>query len=102
MIRHIVFFSARDKADVERIAEKLGVLGTIPHSDVFEIGINRKVDQLGTEVDVVVYGEFRDEAALAAYKAHPTYAACTAEVRPLREMRVAADFVSRSRSIPEN
>ncbi|WP_163271959.1 Dabb family protein [Chelativorans alearense] len=96
MIRHIVFFSARKREDVERIAEELGMLGQIPHSDFFEIGINRKVDQLGGEVDVVVYGEFRDEAALAAYKAHPIYAECITKVRPLREMRLAADFVSKA------
>ncbi|WP_159585979.1 Dabb family protein [Chelativorans xinjiangense] len=96
MIRHIVFFSARKREDVERIAEELSILGQIPHSDFFEIGINRKVDQLGGEVDVVVYGEFRDEAALAAYKAHPIYAECITKVRPLREMRLAADFVSKS------
>ncbi|WP_367718699.1 Dabb family protein [Nitratireductor sp. GISD-1A_MAKvit] len=95
MIRHIVFFSAKDQADVEQIAEGLGVLADIPHSDFFEVGINRKVDQIGTEVDVVVYAEFRDEAALAAYKAHPIYDACTAKVRPMREIRMAADFVSR-------
>lgn len=95
MIRHIVFFSARDEADVERIAEGLGMLADIPHSDFFEVGINRKVDQIGTEVDVIVYAEFRDEAALTAYKADPIYQACTARVRPLREMRIAADFVSR-------
>jgi len=95
VIRHIVFFSARDEADVERIAEGLGMLADIPHSDFFEVGINRKVDQIGTEVDVIVYAEFRDEAALAAYKADPIYETCTATVRPLREMRIAADFVSR-------
>ncbi|MCC5779498.1 Dabb family protein [Nitratireductor sp. B36] len=94
MIRHIVFFSAKNEADVMRIAEGLGMLADIPHSDFFEVGLNRKVDQIGTEVDVIVYAEFRDEAALAAYKAHPTYQACTAKVRPLREMRMAADFVS--------
>ena len=97
MIRHIVFFSAKDGADVERIAEGLGMLAEIPHSDFFEIGINRKVDQIGTEVDVIVYGEFRDEAALAAYKAHPVYDACTAKVRPMREIRMAADFVSKKK-----
>lgn len=97
MIRHIVFFSAKDEADVERIAEGLGMLAEIPHSDFFEIGINRKVDQIGTEVDVIVYGEFRDEAALAAYKAHPIYDACTAKVRPMREIRMAADFVSKKK-----
>jgi len=95
MIRHIVFFSARNQEDVDLIAEHLRGLGQIPHSDFFEIGINRKVDQLGTEVDVVVYGEFRDEAALAAYKAHPIYSETTAKVRPLRELRIAADFISR-------
>nr|WP_210344110.1 MULTISPECIES: Dabb family protein [Nitratireductor] len=97
VIRHIVFFSAKDEADVERIAEGLGMLAEIPHSDFFEIGINRKVDQIGTEVDVIVYGEFRDEAALAAYKAHPVYDACTAKVRPMREIRMAADFVSKKK-----
>jgi hypothetical protein len=39
----------------------------------------------------VVYAEFADDAALAAYKAHPTYAEATRRVRPLREMRFAAD-----------
>lgn len=95
MIRHIVFFSAKDEADVDQIAEGLGMLANIPHADFFEVGVNRKVDQIGTEVDLVVYAEFRDEAALAAYKAHPIYDECTARVRPLREIRMAADFVSR-------
>jgi|SRR5690606_9761115 len=94
MIRHIVFFSARKREDVERIARELRMLGNIPESDFFEVGLNRKVDQLGGEVDVVVYAEFRDESALAAYKAHPIYAECISRVRPLREMRIAADFVS--------
>lgn len=94
MIRHIVFFSARKREDVDRIASELRMLGDIPHSDFFEVGINRKVDQLGADVDVIVYGEFRDEEALAAYKAHPIYAECITRVRPLREMRMAADFQS--------
>ena len=53
---------------------------------------NAKVDQFGNDVDVVVYAEFADEAALAAYKAHPIYAEATRRVRPLRELRYAADF----------
>ena len=51
-------------------------------------------DQLGTEVDLVVYGEFDDEAALAAYKAHPDYQRSIDLVRPIREMRMAADYES--------
>jgi quinol monooxygenase YgiN len=41
-----------------------------------------------------VYAEFKDEAALAAYKAHPIYQVSIAKVRPLRELRLAVDFES--------
>ncbi len=93
MIRHIVFFSAADPADVDRIAEGLRMLGGIPHARHFEVGRNLQADQIaGARVDVVVYAEFADEAALAAYKADPVYQECIALVRPLRELRIAADF----------
>jgi len=92
MIRHIVFFTARDQADLGRIVEGLELLGQIPHSEHFEVVRNTKVDQFGNDVDVIVYAEFADEAALAAYKAHPIYAEATRRVRPLRELRYAADF----------
>ena len=95
MIRHIVFFTARDRADLGRIVEGLELLGQIPHSEHFEVVRNSKVDQFGNDVDVVVYAEFADEAALAAYKAHPIYAEATRRVRPLRELRFAADFKAR-------
>ena len=95
MIRHIVFFTAKDKADLGRIVEGLELLGQIPHSQHFEVVQNAKVDQFGNDVDVVVYAEFADEAALAAYKAHPIYAEATRRVRPLRELRFAADFKAR-------
>lgn len=95
MIRHIVFFSAADPQDIERIREGLMMLAEIPHSSHFEVGRNLQSDSIpGTRVDLVVYGEFADEAALAAYKAHPIYADCIARVRPLRELRIAADFRS--------
>jgi len=93
MIRHIVFFSAADPADVDRIEDGLRMLGRIPHSLHFEVGRNLQSDRIaGARVDVVVYAEFADEAALAAYKADPVYAECIALVRPLRELRIAADF----------
>lgn len=93
MIRHIVFFSAADPADVERIQEGLKMLGQIPHSLHYEVGRNLQTDQIaGERVDVIVYAEFADEAALAAYKADPIYAECISLVRPMRELRIAADF----------
>lgn len=96
VIRHIVFFSAKRKDDVETVRRGLMELGRIPHSSVFEVSLNTKVDPLGDEIDVVVYAEFEDQAALAAYKAHPLYAETTAKVRPQRELRFSADVEGRA------
>ncbi len=94
MIRHIVFFSAKRPQDVAAIQEGLTALGSIGQASLFEVSLNTKVDPLSDEVDVVVYAEFPDEAALAAYKTHPTYAETTNRVRPLRELRFSADILA--------
>lgn len=91
-IRHVVLFSAKDKADVTRIVEGLSMLADIQQASVFEVVQNNRTDALSDEVDVVVYGEFKDQAALDAYKAHPIYQDCIDIVRPLRDLRIAADF----------
>ena len=93
MIRHVVFFSAKDKNDVDAIMQGLSILKTNPHVDHIEISRNLQADELtGGMVEVIVYAEFSDEDQLAAYKAHPVYQQSIAKVRPLRELRVAADF----------
>ncbi len=93
MIRHTVFFSAKNPADIERIHDGLMILQGIPHADHFEVGRNLNTDPLAeARVDLVVYAEFKDEAALAAYKAHPLYQQSIDIVRPLRDRRFAADF----------
>jgi quinol monooxygenase YgiN len=97
VIRHIVFFTARNAADLDAIVEGLELLGKIPHIRHFEVSRNTKIDHIGNDVDVVVYAEFEDEAALAAYKAHPLYAEATRRVRPLRDMRYAADIRAKER-----
>ena len=91
MIRHIVFFSARDPADIDRIVTALYRLGEIGTSEVFEVARNLANDPIGNEVDIVVYAEFAGEAELAAYRTHPIYVETTRIVRPLREMRLSAD-----------
>ena len=91
-IRHVVFFSAKDRADVPRIVEGLWRLADIPHSEVFEVRQNTRDDALSAEVDVVVYAEFKNQDALTAYKAHPLYQVAIDIVRPLRDLRIAADF----------
>lgn len=92
MIRHIVFFSAKRGVDATTVRDGLMTLGDIPTSTHFEVALNSKVDPWSSEVDVVVYAEFPDEAALAAFKAHPIYTETTARVRPMRELRFSADF----------
>jgi quinol monooxygenase YgiN len=93
MIRHIVFFTVKSKDNLDEVVEGLSLLKTIPHSLRFEVTRNTKVDLFGNDVDVVVYGEFADQAALNAYKQHPTYAESIARVRALRDVRYAADIV---------
>ncbi|UPJ79288.1 Dabb family protein [Bradyrhizobium sp. 183] len=92
MIRHIVLFTAKDKAHVDQIIVGLSVLTKIPHARRLEIARNCKSDQLGNDIDVVVYGEFDNETELAAYKAHDLYQESIRRVRPLRELRLAADY----------
>ena len=99
MIRHVVFFTAKSPENLPAILDGLRLLGTIPHVSHFEVTPNRKVDQIGNDIDVVVYAEFDSEAALKAYKAHPTYAEATRRVRPLRELRFAADFEAAEEAI---
>ncbi|GHC62880.1 Dabb family protein [Limoniibacter endophyticus] len=92
MIRHIVLFTVKPGEDREQVRSELARLGTIPHSQFFEVVLNSKVDLYSNEVDIVVYGEFADEAALAAFKADPIYHETTALVRPRREVRMSADY----------
>jgi len=92
MIRHIVLFTAKDKADIDQIIEGLSVLTKIPHARRLEVARNRKTDQLGNDIDIVVYGEFDSEIDLKSYKAHHLYQESIDRVRPLRELRLAADY----------
>src|SRR5262245_33098115 len=81
MIRHIVFFTLKNPGQTADVVRKLSRLGTIPGSTLFEVRPNSKADQFGNDIDIVVYSEFPDLAALKTYKKHPTYAEVTAEVR---------------------
>jgi quinol monooxygenase YgiN len=95
MIRHVVYFSVRSEADRDRVLSGLRLLEANPHALHLEVGENLKLDSLDNEIDFVVYGEFADEAALEAFKAHPVYEASIAVVRPIRDKRIAADIVAR-------
>ncbi|MBB4212310.1 stress responsive protein [Rhodothalassium salexigens] len=92
MIRHIVFFTAKDRAHLGRIMDDLSRLGTIEPVRHLEVVQNEKRDLWHNEIDVVVYAEFDDLASLDRYKADPLYEEITARVRPLRDLRMSADI----------
>lgn len=92
MIRHVVLFSVRDPADLELVQAALSRLAEIPEARRLEVARNARRDGLSAEIDLVVYGEFDDFAALDRYKAHPLYAETITIVRPRREIRIAVDF----------
>lgn len=92
IIRHVVFFSSRKVDDIDRILDGLSMLSAIPSLRHFEISRNRNEDRFSNDVDVIVYAEFDDDEALKAYRAHPIYQDCIEIVRPLRDLRIAADF----------
>lgn len=91
MIRHMVFFTVKDPADLSAAETGLKRLEEVPEADLLQVRRNLRRDQLGNEVDLVVYGEFADADKLAAFKAHPLYEEAIALVRPLRDLRIAAD-----------
>jgi hypothetical protein len=92
MIRHIVMFSCKDRADLNAIHSGLSVLTQIPHAALLEVSLNEKIDQLANDIDVIVYGEFATLDDFRAYKAHPLYEESIRRVRHLRDVRVAADY----------
>ena len=93
MIRHIVFFSAKNQEYIDKIGAGLRILHDNPHVQTLEVERNFATDPIEQDpVDWVVYGELRDANALAAFKQHPTYQRAIEIVRPLRELRLAADF----------
>ncbi len=91
-IRHVVFFSSKHPDNIEAMIKGLTMLQDIPSLRHFEVRRNRNEDRYANEVDIIVYAEFDDADALAAYRAHPVYQKCVEVVRPLRDLRIAADF----------
>ncbi|MEX0834915.1 MAG: Dabb family protein [Nitriliruptor sp.] len=93
MIRHLVFFTARDPADLPTMRATFATLAAIPGVRAFEVGVNTRSDErTDDEPDLVVHAVLDDEDALAAYKAHPIYQRSIEVVRPLRELRIAVDY----------
>ena len=92
MIRHIVFFSLKRPEDMSTVENALRRLGEIPEASSFEVGRNTKTDIVANDIDLVVHAEFKDEESLTRYRQHPIYQEAITIVRPLRELRLSADY----------
>lgn len=97
MIKHIVMWNVRGETaeakeqaarDLKHRFERL--VGQIPGLAHLEIGID--VSRVSYACDVVLYSEFSDTAALAAYADHPAHLAVRDALRDVRVARHQVDY----------
>jgi len=91
MIKHIVMWKLRDKADAAEIKARLEALqGEIPGLLHIEVGI----DFLESEqsADLVLVAELADREALESYQNHPLHQAVIPLVKAAAIARTVADY----------
>jgi len=90
MIKHIVLWRLKNKADVARVKQELeSMRGKIPGLLSLEVGVNFAEN---SPVDVGLYSEFPDRAALNAYADHPVHAPVKQVVGSLVAERWVLDY----------
>jgi hypothetical protein len=90
MIKHIVLWGLKNKADVARVKQELeSMRGKIPGLLSLEVGVNFAES---SPVDVGLYSEFTDRAALNAYADHPVHAPVKQLVGSLVAERWVLDY----------
>lgn len=91
MVKHIVIWELREKADAAAIKEKLEALnGKIPGLVHIEVGI----DFLESEqsADLVLVAELESREALDAYQSHPEHQAVVPLVKEAATSRTVVDY----------
>lgn len=98
MIKHIVMWKLKDEAEgadraanAREMKRRLDECAQIvPGMLAFEVSLAQP--GLEATYDVVLYSEFADKAALAAYAAHPTHQALVPFIGAVREARQCMDY----------
>ena len=91
MIKHIVMWKLKDKADAEPLKKALEALrGKIPGLLNIEVGID--FNQSEHAADVVLYAELESRDALAAYQEHPEHTAVIPMVQTVAVARTVVDY----------
>lgn len=90
MVKHIVLWRLKSKADAARIQKELeGMRGKIPGLVKLEVGTNFAA---GSPVDLGLYSELTDRAALEVYANHPVHVPVKQFMAPLVAERWVFDY----------
>lgn len=98
MIKHIVMWKLKERAEgadrhtnaVEMKRRLDECAAIVPGIITFEVALAQP--DLEATCDVVLYSEFADRAALAAYIAHPVHQAVVPFIGAIREGRQCMDY----------
>jgi quinol monooxygenase YgiN len=99
MLKHIVMWRLKDTAagstkldNGRELKKRLDALkGKIAEIRRLEVGLN--IDRSDTASDVVLYSEFADAEALAAYQRHPEHVKVVEFVREISAERRVVDYL---------
>ena len=98
MIKHIVMWKLKEHAEgadratnAAEMKRRLDACANIvPGILAFEVALAQP--DLEATSDVILYAEFADQAALAAYGAHPTHQALVPFFKAVRDARECMDY----------
>lgn len=99
MIKHIVMWKLKDLAENKSKNENMQIMKNMLESLVdkiaeiekLEVGLNIGSSEMA--YDLVLYSEFKHEAALEVYQKHPEHLKVREFVGKVREKRVIVDYV---------
>lgn len=95
MVKHIILWKLKAEYNNDEVKNGIktgleGLLGVVP--GLLEIEVQVK-SLPSSNVDVMLYSVFEDEAALKAYATHPAHVeVADTKVRPFTETRSCLDF----------
>ena len=91
MIKHVVMWKLKNAADAPHFKAQLDTcIDLVPGMRRFEVAT--RTPELDANCDVVLYSEFEDAAALAAYQNHPHHQQISTGLGALRDSRSVLDY----------
>lgn len=91
MIKHVVMWKLKNAADAPHFKAQLDTcIDLVPGMRRFEVAT--RTPELDANCDVVLYSEFEDAAALAAYQNHPHHQQISTGLGALRDTRSVLDY----------